>query len=132
LIPLNVRYAQADIREQLEKYHLMLVTLGKLSSIQCLNEGELVPISASAVVGEIELLIPMAGLIEKDAELNRLARELAKLDKEIAFADNKLNNPAFTDKAPVEIIEQMRIKRSEALSAREKCLHHQAKVESLP
>ena len=131
LIPLNMRNVSPAMKERLQKYLQTLMLLSKLTYVHCLNDSEHSPVSASAVVGDIELLIPMAGLIDKEAELNRLEKELAKLDKDISFSEGKLNNPTFTDKAPTEIIASVREKLEQALRVREKLLHHQSTIETL-
>ena len=89
------------------------------------------PVSASAVVGDLELLIPMADLIDKESELKRLDKEIAKLDKDIAFIHGKLTNPHFTDKAPAEVILKEKEKLAQALQAKEKGLENQARIQAL-
>lgn len=132
LIPLYLRNFSAELRERIEKYHGTLIALGKLTHIRYMEENEPVPISASAVIGELELLIPMAGLIDKTAELARLEKELGKLNKDIGLAEGKLNNPQFADNAPAEIIAKEREKLEQAQISKEKLLHHQKTVETLP
>ncbi|WED43669.1 valine--tRNA ligase [Legionella cardiaca] len=131
LIPLYLKNATPAIKERVEKYHSTLLALSKLTHIHCMEEGESTPVSASAVVGELELLIPMAGLIDKEAELARLHKELTKLDKDISLAEGKLGNPKFTDNAPAEIIAKEQEKLAQALLTRDKLLHHKKTVESL-
>ena len=130
-IPLNLRNVSLDMQERVKKYSQTLTSLSRLTSIHCLEAKEAVPVSASAVVGDIELLIPMADLIDKEAELGRLEKELAKLDKDIAFIEGKLNNPKFTDKAPADIIAKEREKLAQAQLVKEKLLHHQATIQTL-
>ena len=105
--------------------------MSKLTHIHYLENEEKVPVSASAVLGEIELLIPMADLIDKEAELSRLAKEFAKLDKDISLAQGKLSNPKFTDKAPAEIIAKEQEKLLQAQQAKEKLLQHKIRIETL-
>ena len=131
LIPLNLRNISDLMRERVQKYSRTLMSLSRLTQIHCLDENEIVPVSASAVVGDIELLIPMAGLIDKEAELARLEKEIAKLDKDINFIEGKLNNPKFTDKAPAEIISKEQEKLAQARAVKEKLLHHQGTVKAL-
>ena len=131
LIPLNLRNATPMIQERIKKYERTLMSLSKLKSINYLNPEEAVPLSASAMVGEMELLIPMANLIDKEAELARLEKELAKLNKDIQLAEGKLNNPTFTDKAPAEIISKERDKLAQAQLAKDKLVHHQTTIEAL-
>ncbi|PWY57516.1 valine--tRNA ligase [Legionella qingyii] len=131
LIPLYIRNITPMLKERVEKYQHTLKALSKLSQIHYLEADEKIPVSATAVLGEIELLIPMADLIDKEAELTRLTRELTKLDKDISLAEGKLNNPKFTDKAPAEIIAKEREKLSQAQQTKEKLLQHKIRVESL-
>ena len=62
--------------------------------------------AATQLIGDMELLVPMAGLIDKDAELGRLDKELAKLEKDIQRLADKLGNPGFVDKAPAAVVEK--------------------------
>lgn len=130
-IPLNLRNVSDVMKERVEKYSKTLSSLSKLTKIHCLGADEKVPVSASAVVGDIELLIPMAGLIDKEAELGRLEKELAKLEKDINFIEGKLNNPKFTDKAPADIISKEQEKLAQALMVKEKLLHNRGTIEAL-
>ncbi|WP_133138443.1 valine--tRNA ligase [Legionella genomosp. 1] len=131
LIPLQVKNASPAVRELLKKYHAILIALCKLTHVHFIEANEPVPPSASAIVGDAEFLIPMAGLIDKQAELLRLDRELSKLNKDISLAEGKLNNPKFTDKAPADIIAKEKEKLSQALLTKEKLLAHKKTVENL-
>lgn len=130
-IPLNLRNVSEAMQERVQKYSKTLMSLSRLTQIHCLDKDEKVPVSASAVVGDIELLIPMAGLIDKEAELARLEKEIAKLDKDITFIEGKLNNPKFTDKAPAEIISKEQEKLSQARAVKEKLMHNQGTIKAL-
>lgn len=130
-IPLLIKQITAEDEQRLKKHHAMLVSLCKLTSIQFLNQDDPAPVAASAVVGSLELLIPMAGLIDKDAELQRLDKELAKLAKDMSLAEGKLNNPKFTDKAPAEIIAKEKEKLAQSQIAAEKLKHNRRMIESL-
>lgn len=130
-IPLFVRNYTPELKERMEKYQHTLKVLSKLTQINYLDAGEKPPVSATAVLGEIELLIPMADLIDKEAELARLAKELGKLEKDISLASGKLTNPKFTDKAPADIIAKEQEKLAQAQQAKEKLLQHKIRIESL-
>lgn len=130
-IPLILRHITPEISMRLAKYHLTLMSLAKLTKIHEAKPGETTPISASSSVGELELLIPMAELIDKNAELARLKKELSKLDEDIHRAQGKLDNPNFKDKAPQEIIEKEKEKLALAMQTREKLRQHQEKIEAL-
>jgi valyl-tRNA synthetase len=131
LIPLHLRNVTPLLKERVEKYEHTLNVLCKLNTINYLAKDEKAAISASAVLGDMELLIPMADLIDKDAELARLAKELSKLDKDITFAQGKLNNPKFTDNAPTEIISKEQEKLAQAQQTKEKLLQHREQIELL-
>lgn len=131
LIPLYIRNITPELKDRIAKYEKILKTLGKIDNISYLAPDEKVPVSATAVLGEIELLIPMADLIDKESELSRLNKELAKLNKDIDLAQSKLNNPKFTDKAPEEIIAKEKEKLSQAQLAKDKLLQHKIRIESL-
>lgn len=130
-IPLHIRNITPELRQRVEKYQQTLKALSRVNHIHYLSADDKIPVSATAVLGEIELLIPMADLIDKEAELSRLAKEFAKLDKDIELAQGKLNNPKFADKAPAEIIAKEQEKLAQAQQAKEKLLHHKARIETL-
>ncbi len=83
-----------------------LLKLGRLESIQWLDKNETAPESAVALVGNMKILIPMAGLIDKEAEMARLEKEIQKINKDLPRIEGKLKNPGFIDKAPAAVIEK--------------------------
>ncbi|RQW61537.1 valine--tRNA ligase [Vibrio viridaestus] len=88
----------------------VLVSLAKLESVRVLGTDEATPACATALVGKSELMIPMAGLIDKDAELDRLAKEITKIQGEIKRIDGKLGNEGFVAKAPEAVVAKEREK----------------------
>lgn len=96
--------------QRLEANQHVLVSLAKLESIRVLTANEDVPACATALVGKSELMIPMAGLINKDAELDRLAKEIAKTQGEIKRITGKLGNESFVAKAPEVVVAKEREK----------------------
>jgi len=103
-IPLFLRNGSHRDKELLEQSRSLLSKLAKLESITWLQAGESAPASATALAGELELLVPMAGLIDVQAESARLQKEIDKLAKELARVEGKLQNPKFVDKAPAEVV----------------------------
>ena len=75
-------------------------------AMRWLGAGETAPAAATAVVGELKLLIPLLGLIDVDAELKRLAKEIGRLEGEIAKCQAKLGNANFVANAPAAVVEQ--------------------------
>jgi len=94
----------------LENNRLFLQTLAKIESIDVLENEDDAPESAVALVGEMKVLIPMAGLIDKDAELARLNKEISKLEGEIKRLSGKLSNESFVAKAPEAVVAKEREK----------------------
>lgn len=99
-------------RQFLEGSQQYLLKLGRLESIEWLADNSQAPESAIALVGKMRVLIPMAGLIDKEAELARLDKEIQKIQKELPRIQGKLNNPKFIDKAPAEVIEKEKEKQT--------------------
>src|SRR5699024_6280161 len=109
---LDVLLHQASEKDaaNVERLQGVLSRLARLSSVRLLEENEEAPASAVQLVGRMELLVPMAGLIDKEAELERLGREIQRLEKEVARAEGKLGNANFVDRAPAEVVAAERTK----------------------
>ncbi|MFZ1567477.1 MAG: valine--tRNA ligase [Thiolinea sp.] len=83
-------------------------SLAKVGNVTWLAKDANAPESATALVSEMQILIPLAGLIDKDAEIARLTKEIEKIEKNLAGVEARLNNPAFVEKAKPEVIELTR------------------------
>ena len=101
----------------LEASRQSLNTLGRLASIEVLAADAEAPESATALVGEMKVLIPMAGLIDKEAELTRLEKELDKLTNELQKCENKLANKNFVERAPAAVVEKEKKRADEQRKA---------------
>ena len=123
--------ASADDQRRLADNEPLLKKLAKLESIRVLGPGEDAPLAATALVGDLQVLVPMAGLIDKDAELARLDKEIARLDGEVQRVGGKLANAGFVDKAPPQVIDKERAKLAEAEQARAKLVEQRARIASL-
>jgi valyl-tRNA synthetase len=109
-LPVLVQNGSLKDKSHLTQYQIYLQKLGRLESITWLDKGELAPESAIALVGEMKILIPIAGLIDKEAELVRLEKEMQKIQKELPRIMAKLSNPSFVDKAPAQVLENEKAK----------------------
>jgi valyl-tRNA synthetase len=76
--------------------------------------------SAQIVIGGEIAALPLAGIIDLDAERTRLAKEMAKADADIARVDAKLGNTNFVARAPEEVVEEEKEKREEAIARKAK------------
>ncbi|MBU2215093.1 MAG: valine--tRNA ligase, partial [Gammaproteobacteria bacterium] len=99
-IDIILQNASAEDLRRLADNAPLLNKLAKLESVRVLEAGEEAPMSATTLVGDMQVLVPMAGLIDKDAELARLDKEIARLSGEVQRVGGKLSNEGFVAKAP--------------------------------
>ncbi|WAG80101.1 valine--tRNA ligase [Metapseudomonas furukawaii] len=109
----------------------LLNKLAKFESVRVLEAGEEAPMSATALVGDMQVLVPMAGLIDKDAELARLDKEIQRLDGEVKRVGGKLANEGFVAKAPAEVLDKERAKLAEAEQALARLAEQREKIANL-
>ena len=121
----------ANDQRCIEANTAFLKKLASLESVSLLNKGEEAPLSATAICGELEILVPMAGLIDKNAEIARLQKESEKLQKEVSRLQGKLQNPKFVDKAPQNVVEKEKDKLRDAESALGKLNLQQQRIAEL-
>jgi valyl-tRNA synthetase len=108
-----------------------LVKLAKLESVSWLDDPGTAPPASMQVVGELEVLVPLAGLIDVAAELGRLAKERDKLEKEIARLAGKLGNAKFVENAPTDVVAKEKEKLSNAESTLNQLQDQVDKLEQL-
>ncbi|MFV3089951.1 valine--tRNA ligase [Pseudomonas sp. GW6] len=130
-IDIIVANASAEDLRRLADFEPLLSKLAKLESVRVLAAGEEAPMSATTLVGEMEVLVPMAGLIDKDAELARLDKEIGRLQGEVQRVGGKLSNQGFVAKAPAEVLEKERAKLAEAEQALAKMIEQRGKIAAL-
>jgi len=130
-LPILLKNGNANDALRLENNRIYLQKLARLESMTWLNEHDVAPESAIALVGEMQILIPMAGLIDKTAELARLDKEIQKIRNDLPRVEGKLNNPAFVDKAPTEVLEKERAKLAEMQSILANLETQHAKISAL-
>ena len=109
---LNVFFTRGDDNDQrrIDENHQFLSKLANLASITWLDDPSKAPLSATALAGELEILVPMAGLIDISAELARLDREIDKISLEAKKLSGKLGNEKFVSNAPTEVVAKERQK----------------------
>jgi valyl-tRNA synthetase len=108
LVTLLLADGDAADRGRVERFGSQLRFLNKLDRIDFLDGSASAPAAATAVVGELKLLVPLAGLVDLDAERARLDKELKRVDGEIAKCRNKLASATFVQNAPAAVVEQER------------------------
>ncbi|MCG6859696.1 MAG: valine--tRNA ligase [Chromatiaceae bacterium] len=130
-LPVLLQNASDQDLSLLEASRKYLDFLARTESIRVLAPQEQAPESAIALVGEMKVLIPMAGLIDKEAELARLGKEIGKLQTDLDRAENKLANPNFVNKAPPAVVQKERDRIAEQKAAMEKLEEQAEKIRAL-
>ena len=110
LLPVFFPKGDSTDKARLNANEQFLSKLANLDSITWLDNPKDAPLSATALAGDLEILVPMAGLIDVTAELGRLDKEIDKLEKESQKLNGKLNNEKFVNNAPAEVVAKERDK----------------------
>ncbi|AIN16693.1 valine--tRNA ligase [Yersinia rochesterensis] len=131
--PLEVmlRGANAEAQRRVLENQSFIQSLARLSSLTLLADGDKGPISVTKLVEGAEVLIPMAGLIDKATELERLAKEVAKLEAEIERIESKLSNEGFVARAPEAVVAKERERMAACAEAKQKLIEQQATIAAL-
>ena len=103
-LPCFVKSYSSKDQSYIDNNKAMLFALAKLDTVDLLSQDEEEPESAIALVGEMKILIPLAGLIDKGAERDRLNKEIEKLSKLKSQFAAKLNNEKFINGAPEAVV----------------------------
>lgn len=130
-LPVLFKNGTDEDKQRLNNNQQFLKKLASLESVTWLNTGDAEPMSATALVGQMEILVPMAGLIDKDAEIARLTKESNKLLQDIERTEAKLGNAAFVEKAPAEVVTNERNRVAENKVAVEKLREQIQKISAL-
>jgi len=107
-LPVLVQDASADDAARVARFAANLGFLARTESIQVLAAGEAAPQSATALLGQMKILVPMAGLIDKAAELARLAKLRTKLEGDLEKNEARLASEKFVNGAPAAVLERER------------------------
>jgi valyl-tRNA synthetase len=101
-----VKTRNTDLEATLKKHVSFIRELARVDQITIGPDIEKNKVSASSVLGEMDLIIPLEGMMDFGEEKNRIEKELKKIQKDLIFLDKKLSNPNFVKKAPAEVIEK--------------------------
>ncbi|HBS5817014.1 TPA: valine--tRNA ligase [Klebsiella pneumoniae] len=130
-LELLLRGCSKDAERRVNDNRSFLLNLARLESITVLPADDKGPVSVTKIVDGAELLIPMAGLINKEDELARLAKEVAKIEGEIGRIESKLANEGFVARAPEAVIAKEREKLEGYAEAKAKLIEQQAVIAAL-
>ncbi len=112
-------------------HQTLIKTLARLEHIELLPKNAEEPPAATGLLGTTKVLIPLAGLIDKAEEIQRIEKNIAKTEQEIKRAEAKLNNEKFTANAPEQVVAAEREKRNEYQTALKELKEQRAKLERL-
>lgn len=130
-LELLLRGCSKEAERRVNDNRSFLLNLARLESITVLPAEDKGPVSVTKIVDGAELLIPMAGLINKEDELARLAKEVAKIEGEIGRIESKLANEGFVARAPEAVIAKEREKLEGYAEAKAKLIEQQAVIAAL-
>jgi valyl-tRNA synthetase len=130
-LPVLLRNASAEDIRRLEDNAMFLHSIAKLETVTAISEDEKAPVCATSLLGSLEIMIPMAGLIDKDAELARIAKALDKLDKDFIRTEGKLTNQKFVSNAPDAVIEKEKAKLADFTMQMGKLQQQRNSIESI-
>jgi len=130
-LPVLLQNASHQDLTRLEVSRRYLDALARTQSIQVLSSADQTPESAIALVGGMKILIPMAGLIDQEAELERLGKTIGKLEVDLEQTRKKLANPNFVGEAPPAVVQKERDKITEQQAALVKLKEQTEKIRAL-
>jgi valyl-tRNA synthetase len=130
-LPVILQNGSSQDHQRLTANLHYLVSVGRIESVNWLTPDEATPESATALMGEMKLLIPLHGLIDKEAELVRLSKELGRKVNELENCERKLANASFIDKAPAAVVEKEQARAADLRSAINSLEEQQLRIQSL-
>ena len=109
-ISIIIQDASSSDYEKLDSLGSFIRNLGSIESITHRESSDDLPKSAIALLGEMKVFIPLEGLVDIEEEKNRLEKKLSKLNKELESVQNRLSNNAFVEKAPIDVVDDLKAK----------------------
>ena len=115
-VALTLLVPDGDLKELLEKHQ---IGLRDLTNTEVALLSERPPGVASLVVRGIEMVIPLDGVVDFEAEIERLDKVLAKVDLDILQLEKRASNKGFMERAPSHVVEEVKGKLSQAIYRRD-------------
>jgi len=130
-LPILLQNGSQQDRVWLDNNRSYLTNLARLEGITWLESDRDTPESATALVGNMKVLIPLAGLIDKQAELTRLGKEIEKIQKDLSRSESKLANPDYVNRAPAAVVAEERQRIADFSTALQKLTEQQTRMQGL-
>ena len=112
-LPVLLQDSSAEDRKRSETHAGLLRGVGRVESVTVLGANEEPPAAATALLGELRLLVPMKGVIDVDAERARLEKQLDKVNVDLARTNGKLGNEKFVNNAPVDVVTKEKLRAAD-------------------
>ncbi|MEC8437426.1 MAG: class I tRNA ligase family protein, partial [Pseudomonadota bacterium] len=112
-IPLLLQGGDAADKDNAAQAENMLGRLAHVTSIQWLDDDDEAPLNALSLVGDLKVMVPLAGIIDLEAERGRIRKEVERAQQELEKVEKKLSNEAFVAKAPRAIVSKDRERAAE-------------------
>jgi valyl-tRNA synthetase len=114
-LPIQLWNATDEELQRIQNHQTLLKAIAKIESISTLKSTDPRPAASTALIGSLEILVPIADIIDVQAEIGRLQKEIEKHQKEFERLNTKLNNSNFILKAPKMLVDEQQ-KRVEELT----------------
>ena len=131
LVIFDTGESDGKYKKQIIKTRLYIKTLAKVSKLRFARDDESFSATATRIIGQLKIHIPLAGLIDKQTEITRLKKEIKNFQKEEERLLKKLNNPNYLQKAPEKVVEKEHCLLERTQTALKKLRSHYTNIESL-
>ena len=120
-----------ECKKQIIKKRLYIKTLAKVSKLRFARDDESLPATATRILGQLKIHIPLAGLIDQQKEITRLKKEINKFQKEEERLLKKFNNPHYIQKAAKKVVEKEYLLLEETQTALKELRSYYTNIENL-
>jgi valyl-tRNA synthetase len=107
-VPVRIATAEPGLKQLLSEAQEYIFKLAQVNQVEVVPKLPGDKLSAHAVAGGLALEVPLAGLVDIEAERARLQKDMEKVQREIDGLERKLSNASFVDRAPKEVVEENR------------------------
>jgi valyl-tRNA synthetase len=113
LLPVRLAGSSAMDRARVERLRSYIEKLARIEDIDFIDDSTSLRGAATALLGELRILVPLAGLVDVNAEVERLAKQVARSGKDLDSCRRKLENAQFVDNAPPDVVAKERTRAEE-------------------
>jgi valyl-tRNA synthetase len=118
-------------RERVGRFEAFLRAMARIDDVTWLDADEEPPMAAAALVGELTLLVPLKGLVDVQAEVARLGKEIDRLQQDVARQEAKLGNESFVARAPADVVAKERQKLEDNVQAVRQLTEQMKRIQAL-